>query len=132
MLRLLALLSIVAASGASAQSYEGRLEAGDGALNSGEFRDEYTVPVQAGQEVSAVVTSAEFDTYVILVADDGVQAEDDDCTAGETSRSCAALVAPADGEVRVLVTSYAVGETGAYRVEIAVKGPMADDDEGTP
>lgn len=124
-LRLFFLVLLAAvATGASAQTFSGRLEASDDTLTSGEFVDEYTVAVAEGERVAAVVTSDAFDTYVILVASSGAQVEDDDCTEGETSRSCGALVADADGEIRVLVTSYAVGETGAYEVEIAVDGEV--------
>ncbi len=122
----LALLLCTVAASASAQTYTGRLEADDDTLNSGEFRDEYVVEVAAGQEVSAVVTSEAFDTYVILVSETGAQAEDDDCTDGETTRSCATLLADADGVVRVLVTSFAVGETGDYEVTITALDAVAD------
>ena len=118
--RALALL-LVAASGAAAQTstdrtYAGALEPGDTTLTSGEFVDEYVVEARAGETVRAVVTSGDFDTYVIVQGASGAQAEDDDCTDGETTRSCVDWVADADGPVRVLVTSFGPGETGAYEV----------------
>ena len=119
MLRSATLFVLLAAS-ASGQTYSGQLAEGDGRLNSGEFSDEYTLTAERGEVVRAVVTSQAFDTYVILKTAAGQQAEDDDCTGGETSRSCAQLVVEEAGEVRVLVTSFQPGETGAYRVEIAV------------
>ena len=128
MLRLALLLAFSLPAGASAQTYTGQLEAGDSTLTTGEYRDEFTVPVQAGQEVSAVVTSADFDTYVILISGSGKQVEDDDCTDGETTRSCAALVADVDGKVRVLVTIYDVGETGEYELVIWVDNHLQDAD----
>ncbi len=131
MIRLtLAALVLLAAAGAAAQTYAGRLEAADDTLASGEYVDEYEVPVTDGQEVSAIVTSEAFDTYVILVAASGAQAEDDDCTDGETTRSCITLVADADGVVRVLVTSFAVGETGAYQLVVAVDGVTLAEEVG--
>ena len=131
MIRLtLAALSLLAAASASAQTYTGRLEAGDDTLASGEYVDEYEVVVSEGQEVSAVVTSDAFDTYVILVAASGAQAEDDDCTEGETTRSCVTLVADEAGVVRVLVTSFAVGETGDYKVAVTVDGVAVAEDVG--
>lgn len=126
---LLALL-LSAATAASAQTLSGRLEADDDTLNSGEYVDEYTVVARAGQTVSAVVTSEMFDTYVILVSASGAQAEDDDCTDGETTRSCGALVADVDGEVRVLVTSFAVGETGDYEVTLSLDDGVSVEDGG--
>ena len=125
MLRLtLAAFALFLAAGASAQPAAGRLDAADDTLNSGEFRDEYTVAVRAGDEVSAVVTSEAFDTYVLLVSPTGAQVEDDDCTDGETTRSCVTFTADAEGALRVLVTSFAVGETGAYVVTVTVGGAV--------
>ena len=125
MLRL-SILAVLLATSASAQTYFGHLADGDGRLNSGEFSDEYTVRAEAGEVVRAVVTSQAFDTYVILKTSAGQQAEDDDCTDGETSRSCAELVIEEAGEVRVLVTSFRPGETGAYDVAItAASAPGA-------
>ena len=126
MLRLI--LLVLAVTTASAQTYTGALAPGDTSLTSGEWMDEYVVQAQRGETVRAVVTSRSFDTYVIVKTETGAQAEDDDCTDGETTRSCAELVADADGPVRVLVTSFRPGETGPYRVALDVGrdlGPMA-------
>lgn len=109
-------------SSASAQTSFGLLSVGDSTLNSGEFMDEYTVEATVGDTVRAVVTSADFDTYVILVSPSDEQAENDDCTEGETTRSCAEWVADVDGPVRVLVTSFQPGEVGRYEVEVTVTG----------
>ncbi len=117
---LLAALVLTAAS-AQSQVYSGALEAGDAQLDSGEYLDEYAVTARAGQTVRAVVTSQAFDTYVIIKSASGDQAEDDDCTANETTRSCADFEVTEGGRVRVLVTSFAVGETGAYEVEITLE-----------
>ena len=135
MLRPLTVLALLAAAPAAAQTHDGRLQPGDETLTSGEYADAYAVEVARGDTVRAVVTSGEFDTYVIVKSETGEQAEDDDCTDGETTRSCALFVADADGPVRVLVTSFQPGETGTYRVEITT-GPSAaarrDDGRPTP
>lgn len=126
----LAALALVAAADAAAQTHTGSLRPGDETLNSGEYVDEYVVEARQGETVRAVLTSDEFDTYVILVSATGGQAEDDDCTEGETTRSCAEWTADADGSVRVLVTTFQPGETGQYRVEVSVgtdSGPAAQD-----
>ena len=104
---------------ASAQTYSGRLGPGDGTLNSGEFRDEYLIDAQAGETVEATLTSEDFDTYVIVISPSGAQEEDDDCTDGDTTRSCVTLVNDEPGTVRVLVTSYSVGETGGYTLTLS-------------
>ena len=119
---LLTITFLFLAAGATAQTYTGSLDSGDETLESGEYRDAYTIDVTAGEEVSAVVTSSDFDSYVILVSPSGEQEDNDDCTEGDTSRSCATLVADVSGTVRVLVTSYAPGETGAYTLVLSTGG----------
>ncbi len=122
MLRLATLFVALAGASASpsAQTYSGRLGAGDGQLGSGEFVDEYSVSVERGEAVRATLTSDAFDTFVIVKSATGAQQEDDDCTEGETTRSCATLVADRTGRVRVLVTSFRPGESGEYQVRIDV------------
>lgn len=119
------LFLLAASASASAQSYDGHLAAGDDQLPSGEFVDEFTVTPERGQTVRAVVTSDEFDTYVIVKTASDEQAEDDDCTDGETTRSCAELAVDEEGPVRILVTSFKPGETGAYRVTVMVGTPSS-------
>jgi len=117
-----ALLFLLATGAASAQTYTGRLAPGDETLPSGEFVDEYAVQARSGQTVRAVVTSDDFDTYVIVGTGSDAQEDNDDCTEGDTTRSCADFLAESGGRVRILVTSFEVGETGAYRLEITTGG----------
>ncbi|HEX8298551.1 MAG TPA: pre-peptidase C-terminal domain-containing protein [Rubricoccaceae bacterium] len=116
--RLFLLALLLAASAASAQTRTGTLERGDTTLESGEFTDSYEVRVRAGQTVSATVTSDDFDTYVFIKDEAERQEDNDDCTEGDTRTACVSFTADAAGIVRVVVTSYAPGETGDYRVEI--------------
>ena len=119
MLRFAALALLVATS-ASAQTVSGELAPGDDQLGDGEYVDEYAVQALAGQTVRAVVTSSEFDPYVIVKSEAGEQEDNDDCTEGDLTRSCAELVVTQDGRVRVLVTSFAPEATGRYHVETVV------------
>lgn len=131
---LLVLFCVAAASAAGAQvgpadsvhTASDALTATDPVLSRGEHVREHAVQARRGQTVRAVVTSDAFDTYVILKTASGEQAEDDDCTPGETTRSCAEIVADADGPVRVLVTSFRPGETGPYRLTLAVDQVVTD------
>ncbi|HEX8384559.1 MAG TPA: hypothetical protein VF576_00155, partial [Rubricoccaceae bacterium] len=116
----LALAALLAAPVASAQSYQGTLAQGDATLTSGEFTDSYEVQARRGQSVTATLTSSDFDTYVIVKSATDEQADNDDCTQGDTGRSCATFTADQDGTVRVIVTSYAPGETGRYALQVVV------------
>ncbi|HMB51674.1 MAG TPA: PPC domain-containing protein, partial [Thermoanaerobaculia bacterium] len=97
------------------RSEEGELAAGDESLRSGEWVDEYEFEATAGQRLELVLSSEEFDTYLILVDPRGGHVENDDDEYGDSSiRSL--LTRP--GVHRVLVTSNEVGATGRYSLSI--------------
>ena len=50
---------------------EGTLEAGDATLDDGTFYDEYTFAGQAGETVSITLESLAFDTYLLLLDEQG-------------------------------------------------------------
>ena len=104
------------------QSESGELRSGDDTLDSGEYFDVYTVDVEVGDVVSADLSSEDFDPYLILESGDELQVDNDDCTTGDLTRSCAAITAVESGTVRVLVTSFEPGETGDYTLEIETEG----------
>jgi len=124
-LRILALATLLVPAGVAgvhAQSTvrTGSLEAGDPTLESGESFDEYPLDVLAGQEIVAVVSSVDFDPYVIAIAPSGEQFENDDY--GESSDvALVQTVAGEGGAWRVRVTSYETGESGDYAVVYATR-----------
>ncbi len=99
----------------------GSLQQGDETLRSGEFRDEYYIDVQAGQNVTVTCTSSEFDTYLIGIVD-GMeeQVENDDPSRGNTNARIS-FTPTQNGRARILVTSSRPEETGAYRVTATVR-----------
>ena len=68
---------------ATATTESGTLAEGDTVLIGGEFGDVFTVRASAGQWIRASLTSTEFDPYLILIAPDGHQAENDDAEQGD-------------------------------------------------
>jgi hypothetical protein len=106
---------------AAPAEHVGTLGPGDATLDEGEYVDEYSVVATAGQTLEADLMSSEFDTYLILVAPSGAQEANDDHE-GSTSRSYVRTVASESGTYRVLVTSYAEDEGGAYRVVVSAGG----------
>lgn len=92
----------------------GSLASGDATLNSGEYIDSYTFVGRRGERVAIAAESSQFDTYLILSGPNGFGENNDDGPDGTNSRIDVTL--PADGEYTVGVTSYAPGETGAYRL----------------
>ncbi len=97
---------------------EGSLEASDDTLPSGEFVDWYSFDTTAGVSLSIRLESDAFDTY-IMVRGSGLARDNDDAGDGSgTLNSFLQIIAPADGTMRVGVTSYSPGESGAYVLTI--------------
>lgn len=93
--------------------HTGALESSDPTMDDGTRVDEYTIEATAGQEIVAVVSSVEFDPYVIVTGPSGEQTENDDL--GDSQEvSLVEAIASESGTWRVQVTSYAAGQTGAY------------------
>ena len=99
------------------QESTGRLEAGDGQLEDGEYRDLYVFDGQAGQSIVVDMNSSAFDTYVGIITPSGEAIENDDYE-GSMSRSVVELTLRESGRYQVIATSYTAGQTGAYRVAL--------------
>lgn len=113
--------------GSTARVERGRLESGDGTLNSGELRDEYLFTGRAGETVTIDLRSSDFDPYLILRPPTGEQQDNDDFE-GSSSRSRLVTTLSEAGTYRVLVTTYKKGESGAYTLEL----PALASDGGSP
>ena len=121
---LLAGLAMGMAGVAHAQSNSGTLSRGDAQLQSGEYVDSYTFNVAAGQQISVDLTSNDFDTYLIVKPPQGEQIDNDDWE-GSLSHSRVETVATTGGTYEVLVTSFAIGETGSYSLNFNTGGYSA-------
>ncbi len=100
----------------------GRLAAGDDTLRTGEYADSYTFEGSPGETLVATLTSSEFDPYLMVRGPDADRRENDDVE-GRPGESEVRMTLAESGSYRVIVTSYAPGETGAYALRI---------DRGTP
>lgn len=99
------------------ESSAGQLARGDETLGeTGEFVDTYRFTARRGERVAIDITSSDFDTYAILQPPQGDQIDNDDGPNGTNARIDQVL--PADGEYRLLVTSFRPGETGQYQLSI--------------
>ncbi len=97
--------------------HTGSLDSGDARLPAGEYADTYEVELAVGQPFEADLTSSDFDPYLVLRAPSGETEENDDYL-GSTMQARIVTTAAEAGTYTVFVTSYAAGETGAYRLEI--------------
>lgn len=96
--------------------HTGTLAPGDAQLPAGEYADTYEVELAVGQRFEADLTSSDFDPYLVLRAPSGEAEENDDYLGSQTHSRIETTAAEA-GTYTVYVTSYAAGETGAYRLE---------------
>lgn len=99
------------------ETRNGALSTDDARLNDGEYRDLYTFEGSAGDAVVVELASSAFDTYLALIPPEGEQIDNDDAD-GRQDLSRVEMTLRANGRYRVLVTSYAAGKTGAYRLTL--------------
>jgi Zn-dependent metalloprotease len=103
------------------QTANGTLSTTDCLLQDGSHYDAYTFSGVAGQQV-AVTMSADFDSYLLLLAPDGTTlATDDDGGGGSNSRIPAAsglITLPASGTYTVLANSFSANATGSYTLNL--------------
>ncbi len=109
----------IAASPSAERVERGVLQAGDRQLSSGEFFDEFALPLSVGDSAHVEARSSAFDTYLIVQSPSRDQQDNDDQSPGNRDAALD-FVAREAGSYRVLVTSYAPGETGAY--ELTMRG----------
>ncbi len=114
----LAALAMVACQPGLAQDsleQAGTLASGDEQLSSGEFIDNYTIEGQAGDLLEVRASSDDFDAYLIVRGPGDVEFHNDDAdSATRNPRILDRL--PEGGTYSIGVTSFAPGETGAYKL----------------
>lgn len=93
---------------------EAILSAASDTLTGGEYKHAVEVEARAGERIVVVMTTDDFDPYLIVRSPTGAQTENDDCTPGDRTRACVDWTADTTGTYRVIATSYGVGETGRF------------------
>ncbi|MEM6435233.1 MAG: tetratricopeptide repeat protein [Cyanobacteria bacterium P01_D01_bin.115] len=96
----------------------GRLEKGDELLNDNTLYDRYTFEGEAGQAVVLTLTSADFDTYLILQNSAGENLFTNDDINNADTNSAIVLVLPETGSYQVLANALYEGEGGNYQLSI--------------
>lgn len=104
----------------SGSQLQGALASGDHTLPNGEWSDRYTISVQAGQTISANMTSSDIDTYLVAQAPSGATEGNDDCD-GDRARSCINTTAQESGEWTIYATSYQADDDGSYSLSVEVR-----------
>ncbi len=101
---------------------EGVFSAASDTLTGGEYKHVVEVEARAGEHLVAVMTSDDVDPYLIVRSPTGAQTENDDCAPGDRTRACVDWVADTTGTFRVIATTFARGETGAFGLAAGVRG----------
>lgn len=108
------------------ETHQGRLEEGDPLIpDDNSLYDAYSFRAAEGMTITATMVSTEFDTYLILVDEDGkmLTHNDDDATLGEgvdgiPTNSKVTFVAPSTGTYAIYANALHAGLTGAYTLTI--------------
>ncbi|MEL6400789.1 MAG: CHAT domain-containing protein [Cyanobacteria bacterium J06626_4] len=96
----------------------GSLEKGDELLDDNTLYDRYTFEGEAGQAVVLTLTSADFDTYLILQNSAGENLFTNDDISDFDTDSAIVLVLPETGSYQVLANALYEGESGDYQLSI--------------
>jgi hypothetical protein len=106
--------------GGEGDPFSGRLDRDDETRpGTGEFYDERTFEVEAGQQIMVDMHSSDFDTYVIIESPSGERWSNDDWQ-GDMTWSHLEVVADVSGQWRLVTTSFQPGEYGDYTGQLAI------------
>lgn len=105
---------------------QGRLDASDRRLANQRLYDEYSFNAKAGQRVSIILKSRQFDAYLLLLNKDGKLLEQNNDTLGRdlltgkptTESLISTSSLPYTGSYRVIVTSYDAAGQGDYELRV--------------
>ncbi|MEH6663991.1 MAG: pre-peptidase C-terminal domain-containing protein [Brevundimonas sp.] len=97
---------------------DGALSPGDARLNSGEFMDVYELDGRSGDRLTILMTSGAVDSYLMMDGPGGFRDENDDAESGDLDSRLDVRL-PVSGRYRIVATSFAPGETGAYRITVS-------------
>ena len=114
-------------------SVSGELRQGDATLSSGEFFDTYTLEADPGTQLVIEMSSSAVDTYLAAFGAGDYQVSNDDDPSGRNgTNSRLEVTMPESGSLTVAATSYAGGETGAYRLSASYAGTSARQQQAVP
>ena len=81
------------------------------------YADIFYVEIERGEPLHVELTSAEFDTYLVVVSPSGKATKSDDYE-GSTTRSRIELTASESGRWHIIATSFGPRESGPYRLSV--------------
>lgn len=113
---------------AAGQSHSGELTPLDTQRRSGKYEDVFRIDGRRGQRLELILSSDDFDPYLVVTGPGGYVMSNDDDGRSQTLNSRLVIELPEDGSYRVSATSFSPGAMGAYRLAAATPsaGERAD------
>lgn len=103
---------------------EGALQPGDTVLSAdNSLYDVHTFEAEAGQAVVITMESTQFDTYLLLLNEDGQGIAQNDDASPTDRNSSIAVVLPESGTYQILANAYDATGRGAYRLTVRLTDP---------
>lgn len=90
----------------------------DNRLTDNSFYDEYAFSATQGNDVTITLTSQDFDTYLLVIDEQGNKLAENDDIAENNSNSSIQLSLPYTGEYRVIVNAYDQTGRGQYQISV--------------
>ena len=107
----------------------GFLEEGDKVIpNDGSFYDSYPLVVKAGESFLISLESADFDTFLAIMDEEGNIIEQNDDLGEDDSNSQLRVTISRDGNYSLIVNAYDQGGQGAYILTISRNHPSSLED----
>lgn len=101
------------------RSYEGELTSSDRSGDDKQVYDSWQIRGRAGERLSVLMESEDFDAELRLTLPSGQELiNDDNHWIAETTDSRVDFTMPADGVVTVRASAFRPGQTGAYRIRL--------------
>src|SRR5207237_4073300 len=105
----------------------GTLATGDCQFGDGSFFDDYSFSGAAGQQIAVEMSSAEFDTYLLLLGPDGSTLKTDDDSGGGTDSYIPSeggfYALPSTGTYIIRSKAFYANQTGNYSILLTLQSP---------
>ncbi|MBE7380600.1 MAG: CHAT domain-containing protein [Leptolyngbya sp. SIO1E4] len=100
-----------------------RLTPGDDTLQDGSLYDTHTVNADAGQTLTIRLESADFDTYLLLLDDQGNTLAENDDTDAEDLNATITYTTGYSGSYTVIANAYDASGQGQYQLTVRIVSP---------
>jgi hypothetical protein len=111
-------VGIIQTDGVYDQVVTETLNRNDRKYQSGQFFDDYQYTFEKGQQASVVLSSLEFDAYLIVISPSGQEVSNDDYE-NQFGLARVDFEVKESGLYTIFATSYEAGEAGAYQLAVS-------------